>query len=176
MHRPQILGEQAIAIPCFVINNHWVPVVQRKINGQTIFLYSDDLNDADTEHSLHTLKSIQTDTEFYPPTTQWIHCKSITYIPHSNECGPRMLLALAIMSLHPHLHADILLPFMHPNLSEIGRAWVANTILTQTLRLTMTSDTTSLNTVPYQSCQCSIPCENCPLVIYPSKIRKFYTV
>ncbi len=159
IHRPQLSGEQAIAIPCFVNNNHWVPVVRREINGQTIFLYSDDLNDADTECSIQSLMSTQTVSEFYPPMSQWIHCKSITYIPHSNECGPRILLALAIMSLHPHPHADILLPWMHPNLSEIVRTWVANTILTQTLRLIVTNDSPSLNAVPHQSRQRSIPCK-----------------
>jgi hypothetical protein len=94
IHRPQISGEQAIAIPYFVNNNHWVPVVRREINGRTIFLYSDDLNVADTKHSIQALMSTQTDSEFYPPTTQWIHCKSIPYIPHSNKCGPRMLLVM----------------------------------------------------------------------------------
>jgi hypothetical protein len=59
----------------------------------------------------------------------WIHCKSVTFQPHSNECGPRTLFALAVMALHPNPSEDILIPFMSPNLAQILRTWVGASLL-----------------------------------------------
>jgi hypothetical protein len=53
------------------------------------------------------------------------------YVPHSNECGPRALLAAAIYSLHPNPNKNSLIPAMHPNIAQISRWWVAKSILTQ---------------------------------------------
>ncbi len=100
-HRPYKEGEPAIAIPCFINNNHWVAVVRREIQGGVLFLYSDDMHCPSTELTLRSLLRHHTDTTFYPRHTQWINCHSQTYIPNSIECGPRTLLALTIMMLHP---------------------------------------------------------------------------
>jgi hypothetical protein len=59
----------------------------------------------------------------------WIHCKSVTFQPHSNECGPQTLFALAVMALHHNPSEDILIPFMSPNLAQILRTWVGASLL-----------------------------------------------
>ena len=123
--RPNITGESAIILPCFVDDCHWVAVVRREIQGQTIFLYADDLNDPNTEESIKTLLSNHTSPEFYPLTAKWIQCYNYTYRPHSNECGPRTLIAATIMALHPEPSSHILLPVMHHNLAQISRTWIS---------------------------------------------------
>jgi hypothetical protein len=127
--RPNLTGEKALAIPCFVDRCHWVPLVRREYNGDILFLYADDLNNPSTEVFLKETLS-KTSTDFFPPNAKWIHCHSYTYHPHSNECGPRTLLALTIMMLHPYPDQKMLLPFMHHNLANITRTWVAATIIT----------------------------------------------
>jgi hypothetical protein len=59
-----------------------------------------------------------------------MNCFGYTYFPHSNEYGPHTLLALHIMALHPSPHPHMLLPMMHPNLAQIGRAWIATVLVT----------------------------------------------
>jgi hypothetical protein len=59
-----------------------------------------------------------------------MQCRSITYQPHSNECGPRTLFALTALALHPDSTPNLLLSFMHPNFAQILRTWVAATIVT----------------------------------------------
>ncbi len=122
--RPRIHGEPAIILPCFVDGCHWVTVVRREVNGATLFLYADDMNNATTELDIKTLLSQHTSPDFYPASATWIKCHSYTYKPHSNECGPRSLLAATVLSLHPNPSPDILLPVMHHNLAQILRTWL----------------------------------------------------
>ncbi len=130
IYKPSMSGEDAIAIPCYVNNCHWVSVVRREIGRQVIFCYLDDLNCLETEESIRTLLSQNTCPRFYPSYARWINCKSYTYRPHSNECGPRMLFETMIMLNHQNPHENILLPYMHPNLAQLSRVWIAQTILT----------------------------------------------
>jgi hypothetical protein len=121
---------QPILIPCHVLGAHWVGIVRRVCNGRVQFLYADDLNHTSTELELQTLLKTLSPPSFYPDNALWIHCKSVTFSPHSNECGPRTLFALAAMALHPEPSPDILLPFMHPNLAQILRTWIGAALLT----------------------------------------------
>ncbi len=127
--KPKITGETAIDIPIHVHGSHWVALVRREHQGRVIFLYADDLNCPKTEHSIQKLLRDHADERFYPPTSQWLHCKSSTYLPHSNECGPRTLMALTIMSTAYMIHDKILLPYMHHNLAQIARTWTAHILL-----------------------------------------------
>ncbi len=77
---------------------------------------------ADTIQLKH---STQTPDSFYPPGTIWINCNSFTYFPHLNECGPRAILALTIMSCHPSPSEQILLPLMNENITQLSRWWIA---------------------------------------------------
>jgi hypothetical protein len=96
-----------------------------------MFLFADDLNSATTEEEIKQLLfTSNTCQSFYPSNAQWISCKNYTYIPHSNECGPRSLIAATIMALHPNPSELILLPTRHPNLAQIARTWVAKSLLT----------------------------------------------
>ncbi len=128
IYKPGLRGESGIAIPCFINGCHWVGLVRREINNKVIFLFSDDLNDKSTEINVRNMMQ-QTDKNFYLDDAVWINCRSITYQPHYNECGPRTLLALTTMMQHPEPDENILLPFMHPNLSQILRTWVGGAIL-----------------------------------------------
>ncbi len=92
---PHTWGESAITIACFIDGKHWVGVVLCKLNSQVYFLYSEDLNNPQTEWNVKQLLS-HTNQEFYLLSTIWINCKAFTYSPHSNECGPRTLLAISI--------------------------------------------------------------------------------
>jgi hypothetical protein len=67
-----------------------------------------------------------------PENSTWLTCPGYTYHPHSNECGPRSLLSIAIMAFHPAPHPNILIPYMHPNISQISRWWVAKSIIDDT--------------------------------------------
>jgi hypothetical protein len=129
--QPLMEGEPAIVLPCYVRGCHWVTVVRREIQGQVMFLFADDLNSATIEEEIKQLLSTSnTCPSFYPSNAQWISCKNYTYIPHSNECGPRSLIAATIMALHPNPSELILLPTMHPSLAQIARTWVATSLLT----------------------------------------------
>jgi hypothetical protein len=132
-------------------------MARREIHGRVLFLYSDDLNDSYTESIVkHQLQ--QTCEKFYPADTDWINCKSITYAPHFNECSPRTALALTILMTHPLPHINMLMNFMHPNLSRILRTWMASVLisgevylppmdqstLTQKIDMSLKSDPASL--------------------------------
>jgi hypothetical protein len=129
LDRPNKTGEQVIMIPLFVDNNHWIALVHREINSKVFFFYSDDMNQRNNEDNIKNLIFNHTDMTFCPPDSQWIHCQSTYVIPHSNECGPRTLLALHIMAFHPSPHQNMLLPLMDSNLSQISRAWIAASFL-----------------------------------------------
>jgi hypothetical protein len=134
IYRPTLQGEAAIAIPCHIGNCHWVGVVRREISGQVYFLYSDDLNDQSTETEVkETLMSMG--IEFFPCSARWVNCEAYTYLPHSNECGARTLLALTIMMLHPIPNSTILLPYMNENIANIARVWVASILISGQLYL-----------------------------------------
>jgi hypothetical protein len=94
------------------------------------FLYADDLNKALTAQVVKQTIMKESCTQFCPPDSIWLTCRNYTYTPHTNECGPRMLLALSIFLTHPAPHRDMLMPYMHPNLAQIARTYVAMTILT----------------------------------------------
>jgi hypothetical protein len=121
---------QPILIPCHVLGAHWVGIVRRVVHGTVYFLYADDLNHTATELELQTLLKTHSPPSFYPDNAIWIHCNSVTFRPHSNECGPRTLFALAAMALHPEPSPDILVPFMSPNIAQILRTWIGAALLT----------------------------------------------
>jgi len=124
-----MLSEPTILIPCHVNGNHWVALVRRILHGRIYFLYSDDMNHLPTEYKLKQLIETTASKEFYPTNAIWINCKSTTFRPHSNECGPRTLLALTVLGLHPAPDTLSLLPFMAGNLAQILQTWAASSIL-----------------------------------------------
>jgi len=132
--RPALTGEPVLIIPCFVDGCHWVTVVRREMRGQVKFFLADDLNSPSTAQDIKQLLSAKnTSNVFSPPGSQWIVCKNYTYTPHSNECGPRSLVAATILALHPNPTNYALLSCMHPNLAQISRTWVAMSLLTNNI-------------------------------------------
>jgi hypothetical protein len=127
-YRPT-LQSPIILIPCHVHGNHWVALIRRTQNNKVHFYYSDDMNHPPTEHALRHLLQTSTDKAFYPDNAKWIKCHSLTYRPHSNECGPRTLFALTVLGLHQEPNMHSLMPFMTSNLAQILRTWVASSIL-----------------------------------------------
>jgi len=93
-----------IAIPIHVNGNHWVALCCRIISGIVHFYYADDMKHPSTEATIKRYITWHTSPEFSPPTSRWISCQTPQFSPHSNECGPRTLLALAIMICHPSPH------------------------------------------------------------------------
>lgn len=131
-----------IAIPIFINDCHWVAVCHRKINNRVTFFHADDMCNPITERKVkHLLSTELTDDTFHPLNGEWITCFNIYYRPHSNECGPRTLLALTVMMLHPQPHKDMLLQYMHQNLAQGARCWVASSILTGIVSLAPPLDT-----------------------------------
>jgi hypothetical protein len=126
---PTMNSERPILIPCHVNGAHWVALVRRVINQRVHFLYADDLNHPSIEQHLKDLLLAHAAPEFYPANAIWLHCKSVTFRPHSNECGPRTLFALTTMALHPNPSPNILLPYMSPNLAQILRTWIGSVLL-----------------------------------------------
>jgi len=93
--RPDVATNPVILIPCHIHGKHWVALVRRVINRHVYFLYSDDLNRAPMEtHSRQFLQQTA-DPLFFPSDATWIHCKSQTFCPHSNECGPTVMMNVA---------------------------------------------------------------------------------
>jgi hypothetical protein len=77
---------------------------------------------------------IHIDKVLCPTNAIWINCSNTYYINHSNECGPRTLLALHILAIHPHPYKEMLLPLMHPNLAQISRTWIADSLISGSIR------------------------------------------
>jgi hypothetical protein len=71
-------------------------------------------------------------TKLYPENAQWISVKTTTFLPHSNECGLHVILALIIMGLHQHPQESMLIPLMHKNIVMILRTWVAKIVIMNT--------------------------------------------
>ena len=126
---PTMNSARPILIPCHVNGAHWVALVRRIIDQQVHFLYADDLNQSSTEEHLKELLLEHAAPDFYPADAVWMHCKSVTFRPHSNECGPRTLFALTVMALHPNPSPEVLLPYMSPNLAQILRTWIGSVLL-----------------------------------------------
>jgi len=122
---PSLASNTPILTPCHVNGAHWVGVVRRVHQDTVYFMYANDLNLPHTEREIRRLLQTYSSPEFYPQGSIWLHCKSATYQPHSNECGPRTLFALAAMALHPTPSEDLLLLLIHPNLAQILWTWVA---------------------------------------------------
>jgi hypothetical protein len=133
--KPFIHSNRPILIPCHVNGAHWVGIVRRVIANKVYFLYPDDLNSVSTEKHMKNLLQTYAPLEFYPHDAIWLTCRSITYQPHSNECGSRTLFALTMMALHPQPTRDFLLSFMDTNLAQILRTWVASVIITEKVTL-----------------------------------------
>lgn len=107
--KPNKTGERAILIPAFINDSHWTGIVRREIKDRVMFLYADDMNNKNDEINMQQLLQ-NTDNEFYPADAIWINCSNNLYLPHSNECGPRTLLALTIMCAHPAPYREMLQP------------------------------------------------------------------
>jgi hypothetical protein len=133
LHLKPLVNSPIIIIPIHLNQSHWVILTRRVIGDSTYFLYADDLNSTNNEDTVRNLYSTKSTSQFYPHSAIWVHCTSYTYHPHSNECGPRSLLAATIMFLHPNPSRDIILPYMHPNISEISQWWVAYSILSRSI-------------------------------------------
>ena len=125
LHKPH-LKFSSILIPFHVGGCHWVALVRRIIRGRVHFFYSDDMDHHPTEQALRNLLSSYADPTFYPSNAKWVECHSTFYTPYSNECGPRTLLALLVMGLHPAPNEKILLSFMSRNLAQTLRIWIAS--------------------------------------------------
>jgi hypothetical protein len=121
-----------ISIPIHIHGNHWVAVNRRIIGGRVRFLYADDLNNAATERIIKQILFENAPSTFRPPGSIWITSTDTTYRPHSNECGPRSILALTVLMSHPNPHINVLQPYMHPNLAMTARTWLGVCIITGT--------------------------------------------
>lgn len=156
-NRPTISGEQCILIPIFVNGCHWIALARRELNNRVHFFYNDDMNNPNTEADIKELIQHKTSPEFCPQNAIWITCRSTYYFPHSNECGPRTLLALHVMASHPHPHKDMLVPLMHPNIAQITRTWLTHSMITGIIHDTPVNSIQSGTQIIYSSTSQSIP-------------------
>jgi len=124
-----------LSIPVHIGGNHWVAVCRRTVSSVTSFYYADDLNDDSIEKTIKDLLFVNAHQYFCPPGSRCVPCENTTYRSHSNECGPRTLLALSVMMSHPQPHDKMLAPYMNPNLAQQARAWMGSCLLTGTLQL-----------------------------------------
>jgi hypothetical protein len=116
-------------IPIHMHVSHWVALVCCVVSGKVPFLHADDLNITNIEKEIKQTIQNLADSTFYPSSATWIKCKSLTYFLHSNECGPRTMLALYIMSIHTEIHEKRLLLYMYCNLAQFARVWAAYIII-----------------------------------------------
>ena len=126
-------GEKAITFPCFINHNHWVAVVRRQApSGQVTSYYADDMNNTSTETIVKDVFMLSTtDPLFRPAGATWVRCHITTFLPHTGECGPRMLTHSSIMSYHNSPSENMLSSLMYPNLAFACCVWTAITILEQ---------------------------------------------
>jgi hypothetical protein len=117
-------------------------------NGIITFYYADDLNHPSTEREVKHVISQNTPQEFYPTSAIWISCKTPNFSPNSNECGPRTILALAILSQHPNPHAGALGPYLHNHLAQVCCEWMGMIILTGKVHLLPPSPETTVQSTP----------------------------
>lgn len=121
------LDHHNIALPLHVNGNHWIALNRRIINGTISFYYTDDLNMIDVEHQIRA--RLQSIPGFFPPGANWINCTNYTYHPHTNECGPRTILTLAISMSHPAPSKTMLQQYMNANLAMQARTWMSHLLL-----------------------------------------------
>jgi hypothetical protein len=123
----------------------------------TIFLCRRfNLNQASIEDRIRKTIYEKTSYAFCPPDSEWVNCRTPNFFRYSNECGPRIILFLAVVSSHPNPHNDILLPYLHSNLAQYSRAWMGLLLLTGKVFLLPTTDTmtnpinlyTPVNSIP----------------------------
>ena len=138
----------SIAIPIHIGGFHWAALCRRIINGITYFFYADDLNSRTIEHELKRLIMKCTNPDLCPANSQWINCSTPIFRPHSNECGPRTMLALAVMVTHPAPHHNMLQPYMSTNLAQHSRHWMSFTLLTGIIMLLPPSPTNDMDQPP----------------------------
>jgi hypothetical protein len=132
-----------IAIPLHINGNHWAALCRRKINGEVYFLYADDLNMDRTERQVKS--ALATIPDFMPTNAVWMNCVNNTYLPHSNECGPRTILSLAVFMSDPTPSTIMLQHYMNGNLAMQARTWMGQLLLTgQSPLLPPNADTTSI--------------------------------
>jgi hypothetical protein len=92
-----------------------------------------------------------------PRDAIWINCENNTYQPHSNECGPRTILALAVFMSHPTPSRTILHQYMNPNLAMQAKTWMGHLLLTgQSPLLPPQHSTTSLQSKIASSAPCDL--------------------
>ena len=114
------LDHPIILMPFYIMDSHWVTLVRRKFDDRIHFFYSDHMNSSNTTHLIQQhISPLKLSKEFYPSNAMWHNCPSYTYLPHSNECGPRTLLALSVFALHPNPSQNMLLPYMNSNITQI---------------------------------------------------------
>jgi hypothetical protein len=155
-----------IAIPVHINGDHWIALCRRIINGVVHFIYAYDLNIPRIEMTLKKLLHTGTSTEFYPPNSRWISCHTPIFRPHSNECGPRTMLALAVMISHPAPHPTILHPYMSSNLAQHSRHWMCIVLIMGSVPLLEQKEVTQANHPPAMQ---SIPAT---LISWPSSISE----
>jgi hypothetical protein len=124
-----------LSIPIHIHGNHWVAVHRRITSGKALFFYADDLNNANTESIVKEWLFQRAPPMFCPTGSDWVSCQNTTYRPHSNECGPRTLLALTVMMSHSNPHFQMLLPYMSPNLALVSRVWMSTCLISGTAPL-----------------------------------------
>ncbi len=137
------LDHHSIALPLHINGNHWAALCRRKLHGEMYFLYADDLNIERTEKQVKS--ALATIPGFMPAHAIWINCNNNTYLPHSNECGPRTILLLAIFLSDPAPSRNMLQHYMNANLAMQARTWMGHLLMTgQSPLLPPNVDTVSL--------------------------------
>ena len=142
------LWSYTILIPVHINKNHWIALMHKVDYANKVsFFYADDMNDDDDDSYTIIKFAVKnhTSNDFHPPTSVWIKCHSSTYLPHSNECGPRTLVAPAVLASHPHPHDRVLAPYMFGNLAQFCRYWTAKILLTGVLSLLSPSNNMQLH-------------------------------
>jgi hypothetical protein len=126
----------------------WVGLHRINNDGAITFYCANDLNHPSTEREVKHVISQNTPREFYPMSTIWISCKTPNFSPHSNECGPCTILALAVLSQHPNPHAGALCPYLHSHLAQVCHEWMGMIILTGKVHLLPPSLEATVQSIP----------------------------
>jgi hypothetical protein len=121
------IDHHSIAVPLHTNGNHWAASCRRKLHGEVYFLYADDLNIDRTEKQVKS--ALATIPGFMPANAIWINCANNTYLPHSNKCGPRTIISLAVFLSDPAPSMTMLQHYMNANLAMQARTWMGHLLL-----------------------------------------------
>lgn len=132
-NRPSYMDSSILTL--HINGNHWAALNKRLLGNRVQFFYADDLNSPTIENQACQAIYNNTSTHFCPPDALWITCDTPKFQPHSNECGPHTILALAVLASYHTPHSSVLQQYITHSLAQLSRTWMGLLLTIGTVHL-----------------------------------------